>query len=127
LVVKNHFLLRISLSSKAVFLTRYVMASFLVVGGAGSIGQSVVKELFKRDPWRLYVVDIVERFYSDARPEVVIHLVAEVGGIGANRANPGRFAYANLSVKMIYGTDTPTNAPYEELCWHRNVMMDPIR
>jgi len=38
----------------------------------------------------------VERFYAEARPEMVIHLAAEVGGIGANRANPGRFAYANL-------------------------------
>jgi GDP-L-fucose synthase len=38
----------------------------------------------------------VARLYSDTRPEVVIHLAAVVGGIGANRANPGRFFYDNL-------------------------------
>lgn len=38
----------------------------------------------------------VERLFEKARPEVVVHLAAEVGGIGANRANPGRFWYANL-------------------------------
>src|ERR1700757_4143183 len=34
--------------------------------------------------------------FDDAQPELVIHLAAEVGGIGANRANPGRYWYANL-------------------------------
>jgi GDP-L-fucose synthase len=37
-----------------------------------------------------------ERLFEDAQPELVVHLAAEVGGIGANRANPGRFWYANL-------------------------------
>jgi GDP-L-fucose synthase len=37
-----------------------------------------------------------ERLFRDTRPEVVFHLAAEVGGIGANRANPGRYWYANL-------------------------------
>ena len=36
------------------------------------------------------------RLFDDARPELVFHLAAEVGGIGANRANPGRYWYANL-------------------------------
>src|SRR5207237_302686 len=40
--------------------------------------------------------DETERLFSDARPELVFHLAAEVGGIGANRANPGRYWYANL-------------------------------
>jgi GDP-L-fucose synthase len=38
----------------------------------------------------------VERLFADVHPEIVIHLAAECGGIGANRANPGRFAYSNL-------------------------------
>src|SRR5207245_1536299 len=38
----------------------------------------------------------VERMYQNERPDMVIHLAATVGGIGANRANPGRFAYENL-------------------------------
>ncbi len=40
----------------------------------------------------------VARMYADARPEVVIHLAAVVGGIGANRENPGRFFYDNLTM-----------------------------
>jgi GDP-L-fucose synthase len=40
--------------------------------------------------------EAVERLYRDAYPQIVVHLAAEVGGIGANLANPGRFAYANL-------------------------------
>jgi len=44
------------------------------------------------------LTDAVEtaRLFDDARPELVFHLAAEVGGIGANRANPGRYWYANL-------------------------------
>jgi len=38
----------------------------------------------------------VKKLYDDARPQVVIHLAAVVGGIGANRENPGRFFYENL-------------------------------
>jgi GDP-L-fucose synthase len=40
--------------------------------------------------------DDAARLFDDARPELVFHLAAEVGGIGANRANPGRYWYANL-------------------------------
>ena len=40
--------------------------------------------------------DDAERLFADAKPELVFHLAAEVGGIGANRANPGRYWYANL-------------------------------
>jgi GDP-L-fucose synthase len=42
----------------------------------------------------------VERLYAEARPQVVIHLAAEVGGIGANMAHPGRFFYANLAMGL---------------------------
>ena len=41
-------------------------------------------------------MDATERLFDDARPELVFHLAAEVGGIGANRANPGRYWFANL-------------------------------
>src|SRR6185436_3324069 len=41
-------------------------------------------------------VEAVRRLYRDARPDLVIHLAARVGGIGANRANPGKFFYDNL-------------------------------
>jgi len=43
---------------------------------------------------------IVERVFDAARPDTVIHLAAEVGGIGANRENPGRFFYANMAMGL---------------------------
>jgi GDP-L-fucose synthase len=77
-----------------------------VTGGDGFLGRQVVQTLRSRGCSQIAIPLIkqydltreasVERFYSEVRPEVVIHLAAEVGGIGANRANPGRFAYANL-------------------------------
>ena len=42
----------------------------------------------------------VARLYRDARPDIVLHLAAEVGGIGANQANPGRYFYANMAMAL---------------------------
>jgi GDP-L-fucose synthase len=42
----------------------------------------------------------VARLYRDAAPDVVLHLAAEVGGIGANQANPGRYFYANMAMAL---------------------------
>jgi GDP-L-fucose synthase len=50
----------------------------------------------RRRDYDLTVEADVARLFADAQPELVIHLAAEVGGIGANRANPGRYWYANL-------------------------------
>ena len=78
----------------------------MVTGGAGFLGRRVVSALRERggadiqvplqEDYDLCREAVVERVYSDLRPHIVIHLAAEVGGIGANRANPGRFAYRNL-------------------------------
>jgi len=77
----------------------------VVTGGAGFLGSHVVErlqaggaEVFvpRRRDYDLTVEADVVRLFEDARPEQVIHLAAEVGGIGANRANPGRYWYANL-------------------------------
>jgi GDP-L-fucose synthase len=50
----------------------------------------------RRRDYDLTRYDDTERLFTDARPERVFHLAAEVGGIGANRSNPGRYWYANL-------------------------------
>jgi GDP-L-fucose synthase len=79
---------------------------FVVTGGSGFLGQHVVSALRRRgvddiavpeiDEYDLTREEAVTRLYCKMRPQVVVHLAAEVGGIGANLANPGRFAYANL-------------------------------
>jgi GDP-L-fucose synthase len=77
-----------------------------VTGGAGFLGSFVVERLRQRGCQQIVVprsqdydlVDMqaVRRLYRDANPDIVIHLAARVGGIGANQANPGKFFYDNL-------------------------------
>ena len=78
----------------------------VVTGGAGFLGSFVVEQLRAKGCRQIVIprskdydlvrMDAVQQLYSDANPDIVIHLAARVGGIGANQANPGRFFYENL-------------------------------
>jgi len=77
----------------------------VVTGGAGFLGSAVVDKLRLRGYENIFVprsrdYDLREeamivRLYKDTQPQIIVHLAAVVGGIGANRANPGRFFYDN--------------------------------
>lgn len=82
----------------------------VVTGGAGFLGRAVLERLRARGCRDIVVprraqYDLtreadVARLYDDARPDVLIHLAAEVGGIGANMANPGRYFFANMAMAL---------------------------
>ncbi|HET9242302.1 MAG TPA: GDP-L-fucose synthase [Gaiella sp.] len=81
------------------------MTRVLVTGGGGFLGAQLVERLrdggddvfaARRADYDLTSMNDAARLFAEASPELVFHLAAEVGGIGANRANPGRYWYANL-------------------------------
>jgi GDP-L-fucose synthase len=82
----------------------------LVTGGAGFFGSFVVDELRRRGATNIFIPrsadynlverDGVRRAIADAKPDIVFHLAAKVGGIGANRASPGLFLYDNAMMGL---------------------------
>ncbi len=87
---------------------------FCVTGGAGFLGSFVTAKLKERGAREVFIPTIerynlverddIRRMLDDARPDVVIHLAAQVGGIGANREHPADFFYSNLmmGVQLIH-------------------------
>lgn len=85
-----------------------------VTGGAGFLGSFVVEKLKQRGAKAIFVPHIeeynlvnltdIQRMLNDSQPDIVIHLAAHVGGIGANREHPAEFFYDNLmmGVQLIH-------------------------
>ena len=82
----------------------------VITGGTGFLGRVVTEKIRQRRCPQIHIpryheydltreVD-VERLYDDFEPDMVVHLAAEVGGIGANREHPGRFFYANMAMGL---------------------------
>lgn len=82
----------------------------VVTGGAGFLGRVVCVKLKERGCHSILIPrqtdydlthgEVAQRMYEDMEPDVVLHLAAEVGGIGANRDNPGRFFFANMAMAL---------------------------
>ncbi len=85
---------------------RFPFERVVVTGGAGFLGSYVVEKLRARRVEKIFVprskeydlvrIESVRKLFEETKPDLVIHLAAIVGGIGANRANPGRYFYDNL-------------------------------
>jgi GDP-L-fucose synthase len=82
----------------------------VVTGGSGFLGRFVLERLRAHGATEIFVPrsrdynlcyrEEVERLYTEQQTEIIIHLAATVGGIGANRSNPGRFFYENMAMGL---------------------------
>ncbi len=93
---------------------RFASRRFTVTGARGFLGTHLLRKLRARGAASIHVADLpdydlrklddVRRMYDDGKPDVVIHLAAVVGGIGANRENPGSYFHDNLmmGVQLIH-------------------------
>jgi GDP-L-fucose synthase len=82
----------------------------VLTGGGGFVGTAIVRKLIERGYTDIVIVrrrdfDLtheadVDRLYREMKPDVVMHLAAEVGGIGANQENPGRYFFANMAMGL---------------------------
>src|SRR5438309_12008349 len=82
----------------------------VITGGGGFVGTAVLRKLkergygdvvsIRRKDFDLTRESDVERLYREIKPAVVVHLAAELGVIGANRDNPGRYFFANMAMGL---------------------------
>ena len=89
---------------------QWATTNVTVTGGAGFLGRVLCEKLRQRGcraigvprraDYDLTTPEGVAKMYDDFCPDVLIHLAAEVGGIGANREHPGRFFFANMAMGL---------------------------
>ena len=117
------------------------MSRVLVTGGGGFLGSHLVTRLRsdghevavpRRVDYDLTRWDDAERLFADTQPELVFHLAAEVGGIGANQANPGRYWYANLMMgahvlELVRLNETPKLVTLGTICEYPKHTPVPFR
>ncbi len=97
---------RLKFNGRATSIIELRTKRVMVTGGSGFLGSYIVQKLKERgcnnifiptiENYDLVKMEAVKRAYQDAKPDIVIHLAAVVGGIGANKENPGKFFYDNL-------------------------------
>jgi GDP-L-fucose synthase len=85
---------------------RFPYEKIVITGGSGFLGQHLVNQLRgfrnveifvpRRRSYSLVEIADVRRLLTETKPDLIVHLAAFVGGIGANQKNPGRFFYENL-------------------------------
>ena len=86
-----------------------------VTGGKGFLGTYLIKKLKEeRGCQNVFIADLpkydlrkledIQKMFDDQKPDIVIHLAAIVGGIGANKENPGRFFYDNsiMGIQLMH-------------------------
>ena len=85
-----------------------------VTGGKGFLGSYILEKLEQRGCKHIAIADLpeynltrlpdIQRMYKEQKPDIVIHLAAVVGGIGANRENPGKFFYENaiMGIQLMH-------------------------